>query len=259
MGFRFDNIATIVPAMVTPPQPLRNMMAALVRAPDERVGETLSLAEQIALQIATDIVGGELAPRSRIGEVKLAERFMVSRGPVREALLMLDRTGLVQLLPRRGAVVTELSVKEVADLFEIRSVLFGLAARRLAEQRTDAAIAELRSQLQDLTGYVSQAEAKVAGDYVLAVQEFGYTICALSGIDELKTMVSRLFFRTLRYARLGLASEQRRRESLATWIKMVEQIERGDGDAAEASARMLVNRSREEAIRQLESQAISPG
>lgn len=239
--------------MASRPHPLRNMMVALIRPQSERVGETLSLSEQIALQIATDIVEGDIAPLSRITEVKIAERFKVSRGPVREALLMLDRSGLVQLLPRRGAVVTDLSVKEVADLFEIRAVLFGLAARRLAEQHDEEILADLRRRLSDLSAHVAREDPKASADYVMAVQEFGHTICALSGVEELTTMVSRLFFRTLRYARLGLASRERRQESLATWFKLVEQIELGQGDAAENSARTLVSRSREEAVRQLES------
>lgn len=230
---------------------LQNMMLALIRPMGERLGETLSLAEQIALQVASDIVEERLAPLDRITEVTLAERFQVSRGPVREALLMLDSSGLVRLLPRRGAIVTGLSEQEVADLFEIRAVLFGLAARRLALSHDAQTLDELGRRLAVLQAIAPRQDPKAGPDYAMAVLEAGNYICVASGVEQLTAMVARLFFRTLRYSRLGLARIERRGESCANWARLVEQIGAGDGEGAEATARQLVSQSCAEAIRQL--------
>ena len=239
--------------MLSSAPPLRNLMLALIRPQGGLQGETLSLAEQIALQVASDVVEGRIEPSARITEVAITDRFQVSRGPVRDALRILDNTGLVRLLPRRGAVVTALSAEEVSDLFEMRAVLFGLAAGRLAIRHDEDQLMDLRRRLADLTFLATREDPKATADYVMAVLEFGNTICHAAGIEQLTAMVSQLFFRTLRYSRIGLSSAPRRRESLANWTRLIGQIEKGDREGAEASARQLVGQSRAEAIRLLDA------
>jgi DNA-binding GntR family transcriptional regulator len=74
------------------------------------------------------------APGARIGEQELADEFSVSRGPIRDALRILEREGLATLLPRRGAIVTELSADELRELLEIRAGLFEMVVRKIAAQ-----------------------------------------------------------------------------------------------------------------------------
>jgi DNA-binding GntR family transcriptional regulator len=81
---------------------------------------TQSLAEQIAARLSEHILSGTYAPGQRIMEQTVASEFAVSRGPVREALRLLEKDGLVTILPRRGAQVTNLSIAEVR-----RSSTFG--------------------------------------------------------------------------------------------------------------------------------------
>ena len=90
---------------------------------------TLSLAEQIAEHVGNSIIKGTYDAGARIPEQDVANQFNVSRGPVREALRILERDGLVQIHPRRGAQVAQLNVAEVKDLFEVRIPLMGLAAK----------------------------------------------------------------------------------------------------------------------------------
>ena len=81
---------------------------------------TLSLPEQIASQLAARITSAVYSPGQRIMEQAVAGEFAVSRGPVREALRLLEKDGLVRILPRRGAQVTNLSIAEVREIFDIR-------------------------------------------------------------------------------------------------------------------------------------------
>ncbi|MDD5030802.1 MAG: GntR family transcriptional regulator, partial [Rhodoferax sp.] len=74
----------------------------------DQVDPMFSVPEQIAGRIGDRILGSAVAPGERIAEQELADEFGVSRGPIREALRILEREGLVTLLPRRGAIVTEL-------------------------------------------------------------------------------------------------------------------------------------------------------
>src|SRR5690554_866614 len=83
--------------------------------------QLLTLPDQIAEYIFKAIANGDYAPGERIREESLAEQFAVSRGPVREALRILENDSVVRILPNRGAHVTQLSIKEVSDIFEIRS------------------------------------------------------------------------------------------------------------------------------------------
>src|SRR5437762_768555 len=94
---------------------------------------TLSLPDQIAARLSERIVSGAYLPGQRIMEQALAAEFAVSRGPVREALRILERDGLVTILPRRGALVSDLSISEVKEIFDIRAMLNGLRDRLIAE------------------------------------------------------------------------------------------------------------------------------
>jgi DNA-binding GntR family transcriptional regulator len=90
--------------------------------------------------------------------------------------------------------------------------------------------------------------------YLAAVQQLNLLLCAETGSERLTAMVYSLFHQTLRYARLGLSTVERRRDSAANWSRLVDHIERGDAEAAASAARYLVSRSRETAIRLLQSE-----
>ena len=89
-----------------------------------------NLYEQVYVSIKDAIVKGKLAPNERLREMKLAEMFHTSRTPVREALRKLERERLVTLEPSVGAKVADLNKDMVTSVYECRSVLEGLAARK---------------------------------------------------------------------------------------------------------------------------------
>lgn len=92
-----------------------------------------SLAEQIAHHLAERIIRGELKERERIQEQKVTQALNVSRGSVREALLILERRHLIMILPRRGAQVTELTPHNVKSLYALVMELYILLARAVAD------------------------------------------------------------------------------------------------------------------------------
>jgi DNA-binding GntR family transcriptional regulator len=213
----------------------------------------LSLPEQIAEALGGAIIAGALEPGERIHEGEIAGQFSVSRGPAREALRILERDGLVQFQARRGARVTTLTIDEVAEVFEVRSALLGLAARRLAEQDEPA---EADAIERRIAGLPALARDPDTDRYVGAVHELNLTIARACGSALLRGMFSSLSHRTLRYTRLGLGTPARRAQSARNWRRLWAAIQAGDGPGAQQTAEALVLASRDTAITRLrEAQA----
>lgn len=123
-----------------------------------------SLAEQIARHLADRIVRGELRPGERIQEQKVTQALNVSRGSVREALLILERRHLVVILPRRGAQVSELNAHHVRSLCTLMSELYILLGNAVAEHwRTEADLAPFVALHQQLR---ESAEANAVQAFV---------------------------------------------------------------------------------------------
>jgi len=119
-------------------------------AGDRETVANRTLSEAIADRMRTAIVFGELRPGERLWQDRLAERFGVSRIPVREALRQLSAEGLVVLHSHRSATVTKLSAEEVEELFAMIGALETLASVRGAERIGEEDLEELRAILEEL-------------------------------------------------------------------------------------------------------------
>jgi DNA-binding GntR family transcriptional regulator len=118
----------------------------------------LSLTEQARAELERLIMGGTLAPGERLSEVALADRLGTSRGPVREALRLLERDGLVVAGEAyRGAHVRRLEATELAELYETRALLHGFICARVAERAEPALIEALRGQVAAMQRAIESA------------------------------------------------------------------------------------------------------
>ncbi len=95
----------------------------------------LPLPTRVAAEVRAAILAGALAPGARIKQEALAAELGVSREPVRQALLLLEREGLIRTAPRRGAVVAPLDRQTIRDLYELREAIEGLVAAKVAARR----------------------------------------------------------------------------------------------------------------------------
>src|SRR5271154_3498632 len=111
---------------------------------------TLTLPEQIAEKVGSAIIEGRFEAGDRIQEQDLAARFEVSRGPVREALRILEKEGMIQILPRRGAQVTRLDIEEVNNVCEIRANLIALAVKLMTARADKASLDQLKIGVDQL-------------------------------------------------------------------------------------------------------------
>lgn len=211
---------------------------------------TLSLAEQIAAQLATRITSGACTPAQRIMEQAIAAEFAVSRGPVREALRLLEKDGLVTILARRGAQVTNLRSAEVKEIFDIRVALNGLRDRGIAEDpERHRLLPLLEAELAQLVRF--SRDASRGDDYVETVFKLNRLLTSASRNARLRSILGALAQQTLRYSRLGLSTGQRRRQSVKHWQELVKAIRSGDGARARRAAERRVLDSRDAAIKEL--------
>jgi DNA-binding GntR family transcriptional regulator len=109
-----------------------------------------ALYEEVAELLRQRIFSRELAPGSWIDELKLAEEYGISRTPLREALKVLATEGLVTMKVRRGAYVTEVSERDLADVYHLLALLESDAAGVVATEATEAELKELQALHRDL-------------------------------------------------------------------------------------------------------------
>ncbi len=209
----------------------------------------MSLAEQVALHVSEAIVEEELAPGQAITEQNLSESFEVSRGPVREALRILENEGLVEIVPRQGARVTHLTIDEVNHVFELRAVLLGYCAARAAETRSETCLVTLREGCEQL-------EANLAAEDLLRVHtevssRMNEALIAASQNERIDQIVFQLARQTARYTRLGLSSRSSRERSVESWNELISLI--SDGKAREAE---MLERQRVLDVRRFATQRI---
>lgn len=206
-------------------------------------GNGLNRQARVISEMRRRIISGELAPGESLSEIALAEQFGVSRTPVREALKQLQTEGLVEIRPRVGTFVTTPSRREINELFEMKELLEGAAARLLAHR---GRVPELERLEQNLV----EADAAVARDdrdsYARLVQEFHDVLIA--GADNAKLEAHyRMLMNQLAYARLvntSLSQPGRVLQSDEEHRRVVELVAAKDGDSAERVMREHVRASR---------------
>lgn len=146
---------------------------------------TVPLRQQVYERIEEMIVSGRAKPGDRLPETELAEVLEVSRGPVREALQLLERDGWVEMRPRHGAIVRRRSTREIEELLEVRRILEINAVRLAARDAT----AEQRSELQRLLRDADRAAQGKSVNRLLAanqlVHDFFTHSCGNGALDEI--------------------------------------------------------------------------
>ena len=194
------------------------------------------LRDEIRDQLIEQILNGKLAPGERIVEMRIAQQFGVSQAPVREALRDLDLLGFVVSSPFRGAIVRQISVEELVQLYPIRAVLEGLAARHAASRINPATI----KKLEGLLATMRTAAAK--GDHRRAVEAdfaFHLTIVEASGNRLLQQIWDRMRLATTTYLTVS-KSHHSLREIVERHSSVVDALRTKDPDAAERAMRFHI-------------------
>jgi DNA-binding GntR family transcriptional regulator len=220
--------------------------------------KSITLVEQVLVQIQTSIIKGELPAGSKINEQALAEKYGISRGPTREALQLLERQRLVVRVPHIGARVAALTVEELNDLYELRSTLevmaCQLAAKRITEEQLNNLWQLLESQeaaLNDGDSYFQQE-----GDV-----DFHYQIIRASGNRHLQETLIGGLYHLLRMYRYQCTNNSRRPvRAIAEHRRIVEAIAQRDAELAGLLMRRHIEQGRqntEQRLKQLQAQTLA--
>lgn len=231
-----------------------------------RALRTQTIPEQIADHVAGLIIKGEFAHGEHLPEQKIAALFDVSHGPVREAIRTLSKRGLVEFQPRRGAFVIGVTLDAVADIFNIRAVLLGLAAHSLArlpaKQRPLAEMADHVARIRAL----STSRSTDPETFAQAVGRLGALIFRTCSNDHLTRILREeaagsLWGHLWREHTLDFLSQKRRNVAAADWTAVVDAITAGDGLRASQFTKKALFDSRDAAIetlQQLRGEKVSP-
>lgn len=192
------------------------------------------LREVVFESLREAIIRGMLKPGERIMEVQMAEELGVSRTPVREAIRKLELEGLVVMLPRRGAYVAGISVKDIADVFEVRAALEALAATLAAMRITDDELEELERSLVEIAEVSDSQDIEVV---VAKDTRFHDIIYRASRNAWLIQIVSHLQDQVQRFRMATLSRPGRTKEAVEEHKKIVEAISERNSELAAQLAR----------------------
>ena len=200
-----------------------------------------TLVGAVQEEIERMILSGELAPGAKLGEVALAARFGVSRGPLREAFRTLEEAGLVRTEKNRGVFVREIPLAEVLEIFDVRATMESWAARRIAEAGDPALPKELRNVVEAMERAVRERDGD--GYHRLNVA-FHDRLVEMAGNAKLLATYRRLIKELALSRRLNLEGGGSLPASAVEHRQIVRTIASGDGDAAAAALDDHVMRSK---------------
>jgi len=210
------------------------------------------LRELVLDAIRDAIIKGSLQPRERLMEIQMAEELGVSRTPIREALRKLELEGFIVMVPRKGAYVADLSFKDIADVFEIRAALEGLAAGLAAERITEEELEEMERLL------VEKREAISNGDILRLVEvdtSFHELMYKASRNERLGVIISNLREQIQRLRKTSLSYPGRMKESLNEHKKIAEAIQSRDVQLARQLAQEHIENAENILIESLKTES----
>jgi DNA-binding GntR family transcriptional regulator len=194
-----------------------------------QIDNHLTLREKIVETIRSAIVNGQLPAGTRVAEPDLADRFGISRTPIREAFRQLESEGFITVIPRKGAVVASFSAKDVSDFYDLKALLEGYAARCAALVLTEKDL----SKMEAVNRQMEAAAAKKDLRKVLFLHnEFHDIFLKACGNEKLHSIIQGMVMQFQRF-RLVLAMPGKIEGSVNQHQEIIEAFRKKDGSLAE--------------------------
>ena len=193
-----------------------------------------TLREKILETIRDAILKGTMKPGERVSEPDLAERFGISRTPIREAFRQLESEGYLQVVPRKGAVVASLSERDIEEFYAIKIILEGFAARMAADKLTEKEIERLESINTRLHKIASEGDVKA---FFRVHNEFHEVFIKAAGNEKLSEMINQLVMKFKRLRLASLSQPGRMEVSIEDHSDMIQAFKDHDGNRADSLVR----------------------
>lgn len=188
-----------------------------------------SLAALAAEHLERRVIEGRLKPGQRLVEQECAADLGLSRGTLREAFRILANSGLVEILPRKGARVVQFSKRDVEETYFLRKHLVNIATAKAAENMTDERLVELEKIVERMEEAVNREDLPTFFRYNRLFHE---TVLETAGLDRLRALLESLGKLTIRYRYLGLELPGRMSTSLKAHQETLRAFARRDGRTA---------------------------
>lgn len=182
-------------------------------------------ADTILQKLEHMIVTGEFLDGERLDEVKLSDYFQVSRTPLREAFQKLSASGLLELIPHRGAFVRYPEFTELIEMFEVMAELEAMCGRLAARRVSDALLSEIKKSAELCEEALQLGDSDGYYDYN---EKFHHLIYQASGNSFLKSEATRLHKRLKPFRRMQLRVRGRMQQSMAQHRQIIIALEHGD-------------------------------
>ena len=189
-----------------------------------------TLREKILETIREAILKGDLKPGEKVAEPELAERFGISRTPIREAFRQLESEGYLTVIPRKGAVVAALSEQDVQEYYAVKSILEGYAAELAAQNLSDKELAKLESINKRLKKLADEGDVK---SFYKTHHEFHDTFLKAANNSKLYDLIIQLGMKFSRLRMASLSVEGRMTISVSEHDKLLDAFRNHDGKTAE--------------------------
>lgn len=192
-----------------------------------------SLVEQIARHIGQQIIAGELKAGDRIQELRIAGELDVSRGSVREAFLLLERRYLIDIIPRKGAVVSAMSAKQVENIYEMNVLLLSYLARKAVSVWQDSDLPPFLSLVQAMEQQVQDNEPLQFFESTFQFLHLAYRFVdneyLEDMLDDLQPAIRRTYYMAIH------VDQAEMRASLQFFQALVDRLMARDGEGAAAA------------------------
>ncbi len=185
-----------------------------------------TLKERIADGVRQQIINGELEPGARLQEVEIAKAYETSRTPVREAFHLLESEGFLEIRPRRGAVVTTVSTKDIREFYELKSLLEGYAARKAVEVLPDEEISRMEALNDRLRECYERGDT---AEMVPVHNEFHEVFVSACGNERLAALIKNLVSQFQRF-RISLSHQESMEQCIALHDEIIAAFRERDAD-----------------------------
>lgn len=205
----------------------------------QEVTDKFSLRGRVFHKIREDILSGKYKDNEELKEVAIGEELGVSRTPVREAFRQLELEGLIHIIPNKGAYVTGITVKDVKDIYMIRSLLEGLCAKWAAENITDEQLEEMEENVYLAEFHASKGHTEQIAELDNRFHEILYEACNSKMLEH---QLRDFHDYVLRVRKKTLSKNKRSTESNKEHRLILEAIkEKNPGKAEEVANRHIIN------------------
>jgi len=233
-----------------------NMNMQKIRVLDYPVEKPRTLRERIVDFIKDSVVTGRLKPGERVPEQEIAQNFGISRTPIREAFRQLESEGFLTVTPRKGAVVSPITDKDVSEFYAIKSLLEGYAAKTACEKLTD-------KEIKRLVGLNSQmrksAEKNDVKGFFRLDNQFHDTFLKACGNEKLFNLIHHLVQQFERFRITAMSLPGRMLDSVRQHGEIVEAFSKRDSSLVEGLVRANAERGRDILVEEIMKEKLKHG